>query len=422
MKRSLPIVLVLMMLLAAACQKSVPVRAVQTQTQAEAPREVITLKLGYRSSDFFASGFDQLGAAFAERYPHYRIQQVELPPFDQRALFDERVQAGEYDLIVYTGVADPGLLEPLDAYLDRSQPAMARVAAAADSMRISGRLHQIPILLVPHAFLVNLELWEAAGLPLPASGWSWNEFREAAARLTRGDGASRIWGFNTDIHEDLLAVYLMEKTGKSFWLAEEKDLREAMHFFTGMVQTDRSLPPPTLRDWGSTIRVTGSRHFEKRQAALEYRSLLALPAMNKWLGFPWDIAPVPVGPGQKPIMFVNATSLLMAANSGQKDAAWEFIRFAAGPEGAATVAASGAFPIDGSTATKEAWAGLPAAPPSGALHLFDTPWVTTGLFEGNPGKVAMELYRLANQSLRGEIDPDTAVTQFLEFRRRYVAD
>jgi multiple sugar transport system substrate-binding protein len=50
----------------------------------------------------------------------------------------------------------------------------------------------------PMVVYYNRNVYKAAGEPLPAGGWSWHDFREAARRLTRdadGDGAIDTWGF-----------------------------------------------------------------------------------------------------------------------------------------------------------------------------------------------------------------------------------
>jgi len=56
-------------------------------------------------------------------------------------------------------------------------------------------------------------------------------------------------------------------------------------------------------------------------------------------------------------------------------------------------------------------------------YLLKTPWVIDAINGGSADeRMIHELYRLTNLSLRGEIAPDTAVTQYLEFRQKRVAN
>ncbi|MDF2628323.1 MAG: transporter substrate-binding protein [Symbiobacteriaceae bacterium] len=423
MKRTFPIVLALVMLLAAACQKGAPVRAAQPPAQPDAPPAIITIDLGYHSTDAFRPLIDQLIAAFEKRFPEYRINKVELPPRGpgQQAEIDKGLRSGAYDII--RGAFDRQLLEPLDPYLTRSMPALTRVAESSEHLRISGRLYGLPLWRVPEGFIINRELWAAGGLPLPESGWSWDDLRTAVARLTHGDGENRVWGLNTALHEFLFSTWLMQKAGPKFWLAAEQDLREGLRFFMGLAGTDQSMPRPPQRDWGTGLVSMSERDlFRDKRAVIEYGGVHQILLMNERYPFAWDILPMPARSGGRPVLRVRTVSYAMAASSDQKDAAWEFLRFAVGPEGAAIIAASGALPTDGAGVTEEVWAAMQPAPPAGMTHLLDTPWVSDGVYEGNASRLVNELFRLTNLCLRGELDPDTAVTQYLEFRKRYVVE
>jgi multiple sugar transport system substrate-binding protein len=423
MKRRLSIVLLLTMLLATACQKGSPTRAVQIQAQPDSVPEIITIDIGAPAKG--VPILDQLITAFEARYAQYRVRKVDLPPVGPNFLADleKRLRAGEYDLFPVLSDDRP-IWASLDPYLDRSRPAMDRVAKAAESLRQGGTVYRLPILLEPECFLVNRGMWEAAGLTLPAQGWDWDAFRSAAAKLTSGQDTARVWGSGVNIPEYLFSVWLMQKTGEEFWLADEQDLREGLQFFTTMVQTDRSLPEPQPRDWGNGTSLSPyATLFYEEKAAIGYGTFLPLVQMQQWVKFPWDVLPVPTRAGGKPVMRVTPYSYAISSASPDKDAAWAFLQFAVGPEGAAIVAANGAVPTDGSAVTQDAWKGIQPAPPAGMAYLLKTPWVIDAINGGSADeRMIHELYRLTNLSLRGEIAPDTAVTQYLEFRQKRVAN
>lgn len=61
-----------------------------------------------------------------------------------------------------------------------------------------GRVLAFPKGFTPMVMYYNRAVFEAAGEPFPAAGWTWEDFRAAAVRLTRdtdADGVTDTWGF-----------------------------------------------------------------------------------------------------------------------------------------------------------------------------------------------------------------------------------
>jgi multiple sugar transport system substrate-binding protein len=61
-----------------------------------------------------------------------------------------------------------------------------------------GRILALPKGFTPMVVYFNRNVFDAAGVPDPRAGWTWADFRDTAARLTRdldGDGAADQWGF-----------------------------------------------------------------------------------------------------------------------------------------------------------------------------------------------------------------------------------
>ncbi|MDQ7794224.1 MAG: extracellular solute-binding protein [bacterium] len=89
-----------------------------------------------------------------------------------------------------------GLLEAVDRFLEDQTDFYP---AALDAVRIGRRLVGFPVHLDLPVMLLNRELFAERGVPLPQNGrWTWEEFVEAARKLTfdrDGDGATDVWGF-----------------------------------------------------------------------------------------------------------------------------------------------------------------------------------------------------------------------------------
>jgi multiple sugar transport system substrate-binding protein len=61
--------------------------------------------------------------------------------------------------------------------------------AARDAVTIDGRVRALPALIDSMAIVYNRRLFERAGVPAPRAGWTWDDYRATAKRLTdRGAG------------------------------------------------------------------------------------------------------------------------------------------------------------------------------------------------------------------------------------------
>lgn len=97
---------------------------------------------------------------------------------------------------------EQGVIESLDAYLTDDEKADF-YENALDAYTYDGKLYGIPNSITLHTMLLNLDLFEEAGVEPPADGkWTYEEFLDAAKQLTfdrDGDGKTDVYGFSTYI-------------------------------------------------------------------------------------------------------------------------------------------------------------------------------------------------------------------------------
>jgi len=68
----------------------------------------------------------------------------------------------------------------------------------ATGYNIDGKPYSFPTKIDQYGLVLNKTMFEAAGIPIPTS-WTMDEFRAVAAKLTKGEGADKVYGmfFNT---------------------------------------------------------------------------------------------------------------------------------------------------------------------------------------------------------------------------------
>lgn len=406
-------------LLLTACGK-VPVRQANPTTPGAgvSPGETVTIRV-------FGSGgpaVDAAIAAFQTKHPHYRVEKVPYSPGEGRPLdvLRRRIAEGAVDVVPVqdpVGLVNENLVLPLDPLIQKTGFDTKRLGPVLDQFRLDGTLYEMPYNLSPVVILYNKALFQQAGVPEPQAGWTWDQFREAALKLTRGAGETKQWGFAPNLGDDnLVRGWLAARTRNGNLLeVDERSLAEGLAFFNTLTFSDQSMPPAPAQGSRPSTRV----YFEEGKAAMGLMPISTVGFLSKLIEFPWGVAPFPTSPGQAPHAMAYPNSYAIAATTKQPDAAFQFISFLAEPEGAAAMARAGGFPLLRSDEVKEAWFEQQPAPPPGtqfafAINLSVAPRVTGT--DTPPGKRMAALNRLLGQTLSGS----QAVDQALEEYRREI--
>lgn len=181
----------------------------------------------------------------------------------------------------------------------------------------------------------NKDLFDAAGLPYPTDDWTLDDLRAAAKQLTKdadGDGAIDQWGFSTDLWDmELFWSQALWGHGadiinpeRTQTLIGEPNARPAWQLIADMVTEDKSIPDPdTVAQFGDP--------FAAGKSAMTTIGHWVVPQYAQ-LPFAWDVAAFPAGPERRATS-VNSAGFVIAKDSKNPAAAWEFVKFALGETG-----------------------------------------------------------------------------------------
>jgi multiple sugar transport system substrate-binding protein len=295
-----------------------------------------------------------LVAAFVAGHSEINVEIVHIPSqTDYRTRLVTDFAAGQPPDISlmnyrrYASFAARELLEPLGPYLDRSDlislDDFYEVATEAFTWR--GTLTCIPQNISSLVVYYNADLFDVAGLPYPADGWTWDDFLSSAQALTRdlnGDGtvdqyglgiepslmrlAPFIWQNEAPLVDDEAAPTRLTLTRPPAMAAFQwfVDLRQGYGVAPGR-QEEAALDSQSRFMAGSTAMLLESRRVT--------------PTLRQISDFRWDVGPLPARKTQAGILHSDAYCLSRAA--ADKESAWRFIEFANSPEGQRIVTASG---------------------------------------------------------------------------------
>lgn len=331
------------------------------------------------------AAYQSLVAAFHEQHPEI---QVDLRHVASQGDYQKQLvtafSAGappDVMLLNYRRVvqfAAQGGLQPLGTYLQAS-----KVIGEADfypqtieAFRWDGQLWCIPQNISSLVVYYNRDLFDAAGLPYPAAGWTWDDLLRAARALTidqDGDGRADQYGLGLSPGLIRLAPLIWQNGGELLddpthptrLALDGPQALAAFRWFVDLQVREHVVPDRAAEQAeGSENRFLNGRlgmYLNSRRGVPTYRTITA---------FSWDVAPLPRGRQEAGVL--HSDGFCMAAKTQNKQAAWTFIEFANSPVGQEILAATGRT-VPSLRAVAESPAFLdPRQPPANSRVFLDT--------------------------------------------------
>jgi multiple sugar transport system substrate-binding protein len=292
----------------------------------------------------------------------------------------------------YGQFAARGALEPLEPYAEASEEFELDdyYPQAVDAFRWDGRVTCLPQNISSLVVYYNKDLFEQYGVELPRDGMPWPEFvglaqqltRDAAGQVVRGAdpdlppqpnaAKAEIYGLGVEPTIIRLAPFIWSNGGSvvddeenptrlTFDSAEAKEVLTlffALRGVFGVVPADSEVEAED-----------DESRFVNGRLAMLLQSRRSVPTFREAAKFDWDIVSLPVF--DRPAGILHSDAYCLTRASDEKDAAWRFVEFALGPEGAPVVARTGrTVPSLRSVAESDAFLD-PAAKPANSRVFLD---------------------------------------------------
>lgn len=178
----------------------------------------------------------------------------------------------------------------------------------------------------------NRALFKEGGLSHPRPDWTWDDFREYALELTRGE----VRGLGVEPNVIRLAPFVWSNGGEvtddpdtpTRFVLDEPKAREALEFIVSLVRDDKVVP---------TEPELAAQDLEQRFVSGKLGMLLSsrrdTPAFREVQGLDWDVAGLPVAPGGEPAGILHSDAYCIAAGSDSIEAALDYVAYATGEKG-----------------------------------------------------------------------------------------
>lgn len=270
------------------------------------------------SGDYYARILTQIAAG--DPPDLLQIGDDAVPQFVQRGAF---VDLGPFitsqDYPLDTSIYLPGMLEP---------------------GQWEGQQYLLPKDFSPLAIYYNKRIFDQYNVPYPTNDWTWEDFLTTAQALTKdtdGDGKTDIWGIQlpgswTTGFEYWVAAAggrLISEDGTTFiGYMDSPETATAVKFYSDLYHTYKVAPPPAdLSAFGG-----GNSEFDSGTAAMRIFGRWPQAGLKTNPNVDLGVVGPPAGKERANVLFWGGFGI--SALSENQEAAWRFLRFYVGAQGA----------------------------------------------------------------------------------------
>ena len=202
-----------------------------------------------------------------------------------------------------------------------------------------GICYGLPWGTAPVYMLMNVDMFEAAGVPLPDYDWTLEDFENTVKALTSGSGAEKKYGFAMEIQTDLYPLFpyvwangggLLDET-KTRFTFDQPEAYEAIQMLADLYQ-EGYMPQETLMTGTQTASVP--TWFINDKVAM-FQGTAANVLTIQQSGKRFEVWPLPSNPSNSHTTVVKSNATSISKDSSNLEAAWLLASFLRGPEGEA---------------------------------------------------------------------------------------
>ncbi|NRY60240.1 ABC transporter substrate-binding protein [Clostridium beijerinckii] len=292
--------------------------------------------------------------AYKSKDPNVEIELVDISSAEYQDKLSVMLSGGSDDIDLITVKDTPGYssmvnkkqLEPLDSYISKDEVKLDSYSGTAEQLKVEDKLYALPFRSDFWVLYYNKDLFDKAGIAYPTNDITWTQYEELAKKIASGEGTNRVYG--THDHTWRSTVQLPAVLdGKNTIIQKDYSFLKPFYEMALRMQNDK-----VMMDYASLK--TGSIHysgvFENNQTAMLpmgtwFMGQLMADKAKGTTNVNWGIVKYPHADSVKPGTTIGTiTSLAINSKSSKKDAAWNFLKFFTGEEGAATIAKTGTLP------------------------------------------------------------------------------
>ncbi len=344
-----------------ACGDSTPIPATTVPTVAPNftktpvvgnPANPVTITWAFWGDEAEIAINDRLAKQFEAQYPGVRVKII----YDAWNKYFDRVRTewvGDKapDVMfldnVPTWAGREGILEKIQPLIDRDKlDTNDFYPGLLDLFRYEKTLYGLPRDNDTKVLYVNLDMLREAGLKTPEAGWTWQDLRSMAQKLTKRDPQGNISQYGFAFEPGWWRLWVWQNGAELYdsfnaplpptkLLLNNKAASDALQFYADLINVDKVTPPPDKMSSGDDIATL----FSQGKLAMAFGNHTNIPVYGKVNGLRWDVVPLPAG--KKRANVLGGAGYAIHKNSTHKEEAWAFVKWLTGPIGQALFSDTG---------------------------------------------------------------------------------
>ncbi len=334
-----------------------PAPVAEEPAPAEAAADPVTLKWAIWDQETTVY-WQAMADAYVAANPHVTLNLVDLGSTDYMTVLATELsgQGSDFDVVTikdvpgYATLVQKNAILSLDQYIKDGGVDLAKYAGATDQVTVDGSLYELPFRNDFWVLFYNKDLFDAAGVAYPTNDMTFDQYDELARKMTDTTFGSQVYGAHYHTwrsavqlfgvldgkHTILDGEYEFFKPYYEMVLNQEKDKvtrsytdlkTEGLHYSAAFSGGDVAML--NMGSWFISTLINNIKSGEYDASLCGNWGIVKYPHADG----------VPAGSTLGTITGLSVTSA-----SANPDAAWDFVKWASGEEGAAVMAATGNFP------------------------------------------------------------------------------
>ena len=297
-----------------------------------------------------------LQEAYEESHPNVKIEMVDLGSTDYMTVLATELSGSgsEFDVVTvkdvpgYATLVSKNTLEPLDDYISKAGIDLSQYGGVDSQISVNGSLYELPFRNDFWVIFYNKDIFDAAGVSYPTNDMTWEEYDKLARSVTDTTPGAEIYGSHYHTWRSTIQLdgildgkhtivdgdYEFTKPYYEMVLNQQKDgvcmdyatlKTQGLHYSAAFAQGN--VATMNMGSWFIATLIQKIKDGEYTDCTN------------------WGIVKYPHADGVEPGSTLSTiTALAVPTSAPNKDAAWDFVKFVSGAEGAEVMASTGNIP------------------------------------------------------------------------------
>ncbi len=328
-----------------------------TEAPTEAAGEDVTLKWAIWDKDA-TPYWVALQEAYEESHPNVKIEMVDLGSTDYMTVLATELSGSgsEFDVVTvkdvpgYATLVSKNTLEPLDDYISKAGIDLSQYGGVDSQISVNGSLYELPFRNDFWVIFYNKDIFDAAGVSYPTNDMTFEQYDELARQVADDTFGQQVYG--THYHTWRSAVQLFGVLdGKHNILSGNYEFFKPYYEMVLKQEDDhicRNYADLSAEGLHYSAAFSGGDVAMLNMGSWFISTLISNIKSGEYdasLCGNWGMVKYPHAEGVEPGSTLGTiTGLAVTSVSTKKDAAFDFVQWVSGEEGAKVMAGTGNFP------------------------------------------------------------------------------